>query len=172
MSATPPVAPRLRVAHLNARAANEFSVSPDADQRKAIAEELELLDLPALEFVGDIRAQGADSWVLDGDLRATVVQPCAVTLAPVTSKIGDKVRRIYSPHLTQPEEDEVEMPDDEMEPLGQFIDLGAVMIEALALALPLYPRAKGVDLPEAEVAPEPDTRKPFAGLADLLKRDS
>ena len=33
--------------------------------------------------------------------------------------------------------------DDTIEKLGREIDLAAVMIEALSLALPLYPRADG-----------------------------
>ena len=41
-----------------------------------------------------------------------------------------------------------------MEPLPQALDLGEVMVEALALALPPYPRAPGVELGEV-VATEP-----------------
>ncbi len=41
-----------------------------------------------------------------------------------------------------PTDDEAEMPeDDTAEPLPEVIDPGAVMFEALALALPDYPRA-------------------------------
>jgi uncharacterized metal-binding protein YceD (DUF177 family) len=53
------------------------------------------------------------------------------------------------------------------------IDVSAVMAEALALHLPLYPRAGGADLGEA-VFTEPglapmrdEDAKPFAGLAGL-----
>ena len=75
--------------------------------------------------------------------------------------------------MAPPDADETEMPDADLEPLGQTIDPGAVMIEALALALPEYPRSKGADAAAAE-GPAPDgdgdgdTRRPFAGLADLL----
>ena len=50
----------------------------------------------------------------------------------------------------------------------------AVAIEALALALPLYPRAPGVDLGQVLAGPpgeNPLTEadlKPFAGLAKLI----
>lgn len=177
MTEKSPFAHRLRVAHLNARAGNPVALAPDAAARTAIADDLGLLDLPALSFDGTITAQGADSWALEGQLRARITQACVVTLAPVETKIDDTVRRIFTPHLTPPEDEEIEMPDDALEPLGAFIDAGAVMVEALALALPLYPRAPDAALP-ASVAAETDTgtgtdgetRKPFAGLADLLKR--
>lgn len=174
MTSTAVFTHRLRVAHLNPRAATEVALEPDAEARAAIAADLGLLDLPALRFNARITAQGNDAWLLQGHLSARVVQPCVVTLAPVETPIDEDVRRIFSPHAVAPVEEEAEMPDDEMELLGQFIDAGAVMVEALALALPLYPRAADAELPEAEPeAPdEDDRRKPFAGLDALLsKRD-
>ena len=61
------------------------------------------------------------------------------------------------------------MPDETLEPLGQFIDLAAVMIEELALALPAYPRAPGVAFDAAPAEPPAETRRPFAGLDRLLR---
>ncbi len=62
-------------------------------------------------------------------------------------------------------------------PFGQGIehrvDLGEVLLEALALAIPPFPRANGVDLGEIRAAPkgvdpmDDDALKPFAGLAGL-----
>lgn len=167
-----PQNPRLRVAHLNARADNAFDLAPDAARRRAIADALDLIDLPRLRMVGVVRASGRDGWALEARLSARVVQPCVVTLAPVTSDLADAVARLYSPHVTAPEDDEVEMGDELLEPLGAFIDLDAVMVEALSLALPLYPRADGADMPAAAVddAPDAPTRRPFAGLADLMRK--
>jgi uncharacterized metal-binding protein YceD (DUF177 family) len=57
------------------------------------------------------------------------------------------------------------------------IDACAVMMEALTLALPPYPRAAEADFAGAAAAPEgaapltdEETTRPFAGLADLLKK--
>ena len=144
---------RLRVAHLNPRAPTPFSLVPDAERCAAIATELGIPALSRLSFAGEIRAEAGEAWVLTGRLRARVTQPCVVTLKPVKTALDEEVERHYSPHISTPEGDEVEMPDDTLEPLGQFIDLGAVMIEELALALPEYPRAEGVAF---EAAPDED----------------
>ncbi len=172
MTAAPPFAHRLRVAHLNPRTPTPFLLEPDDQARAAIASDLGLLGLPALRFEGSVQAQGNDAWALSGDLTARVVQPCVVTLEPVESPIDEEVRRIFSPHVSAPVDEEVEMPDDEIEPLGQFIDIGAVMVEALALALPLYPRADGAELEDGTepAAEDEDKRKPFAGLDQLLSK--
>lgn len=164
-----------RVAAIAGRTSTHVRFRPSAPERKAIAEVLGLLDLPVLEFDGDIRPAGKRDMVLRGALSARVVQPCSISLEPVTTKIDEEVRRQYLADFIEPEADEIEIPDDDtMEPLPEVIDAAAVAIEALALALPLYPRAPGVELGEA-VYTEPGKSplregdlKPFAGLAGLV----
>ena len=162
---------RLRVAHLNARAETPFDLAPGDEARAALAAALGIEAVPALRFSGAVRPERGDAWALSGQLQARVVQPCVVTLEPVETAIDEPVERLFSPHLRAPEGEEVEMPDETVEPLGQWIDLGAILEEALALALPLYPRAAGVaPLEETEPETEDDRQRPFAGLADLMGR--
>jgi uncharacterized metal-binding protein YceD (DUF177 family) len=171
----------LRVADLSQTVATDFDLRPDAAVMQALAADLGLSGLRKLRFAGRIAAQGTRDWRLSGRLGATVVQTCVVTLDPVTTRIDTDVQRLFVAGLTDPQGDEAEMPeDDEIEALGAWIDPGAVMAEALALALPLYPRAKGAALGDAVFttpgqAPmrDEDTR-PFAGLSGLreaLKKD-
>lgn len=177
MSKTPPSRAALRVAELAQNSATAFLIQPDAPQMAAIAEALDLSGLRKLRLSGEIRAHGATDWLLTAMLGATVTQPCAVTLAPVTTRIDEPVRRLFLrayDDYDNADEPEVEMPeDDEVERLGAWIDPEAVMIEALSLALPLYPRAEGAALEETvltEPGVVPLTRekmKPFAGLAAL-----
>ncbi|WP_265499230.1 YceD family protein [Paracoccus beibuensis] len=161
---------RLRVAHLNPNTPTPFHLAPDAETRAALAGELGLDVLSRLDFRGELRAHGRDGWLLTGNLAARVTQPCVVTLRPVRSDIRDDVHIQFSPHVAAPEGDEIEMPDETLEPLGTFIDLSAIMVEALSLALPEYPRAEGAELPAPDQPDEPagDTRRPFAGLDKLL----
>lgn len=171
MTPAAPYAHLLRVTQLNPRQPTRVTLAPDATARTAIARTLGLTDLPAARLEATIRATGSDAWELTGRLAARVVQPCIITLAPVETAIDEPVRRIYSPHAAAPEGEDVEMPDDETEPLGQTIDAGAVLVEALSLALPLYPRAPGAELPAAAVDDDDaDTRRPFAGLSALMQR--
>ncbi|MEM7522045.1 MAG: DUF177 domain-containing protein, partial [Pseudomonadota bacterium] len=138
---------------------------------------LELTGLRKLRFAGTISGHAARDWVLSGTLGATVTQPCAVSLDPVTTRIDVPVRRLFLRAIDPIEADEIEMPeDDAVEQLGQWIDPEAVMIEALSLAVPEYPRAPGAQLGET-VLSEPgvvpltdEAIRPFAGLADLKAR--
>lgn len=165
------------VRQLPARKPLRFDLVPDAGTRDRIAASLGLISLPTLRFSGELRPEGRHDVLLEARLTARVVQPCSVTLAPVPADIVETVRRRYVAGLEQPAGDEVEVPEDvDTEPLPEAIDGGAVAVEALALALPLYPRAPGAGLGEAVFAPpgvEPlrDTDlRPFAGLAALKDR--
>ncbi len=168
----------LRVADLPNRKPTQFELTPPAKQLAAFAADLDLLALKKLRFTGTLRPLGKSDWQLTAELGATVVQPCVVTLDPVTTRIDEKIERVFladkSLFATDDTEEEIEMDaDDSREPLGDIIDPGHVMLEALALALPLYPRHADADLGE-QVFTEPgkqamrdEDTKPFAGLAAL-----
>lgn len=169
----------IRITELSARRPLRFSHVPDAGTLAAIAKVVGADVVRKLRFAGELRPEGRRDWMLEADLGATVVQPCVVSLAPVTTRIDQPViRRFVADPDFHPEtravtEAEMEIPeDDTIEPLGAVIDTGAVMIEALALALPLYPRADGAELGDLTVAPpgaEPLTKtaNPFAALSAL-----
>lgn len=177
MSQRPPSSAALRVADLSTRKATPFALHPDPDARRQIAEELDLLGIRKLTFEGTVQATGGADWQLLGRLGATVVQPCAVTLAPVTSRIDETVARLYQNDYQAGDDPETEMPeDDTTEELTHWIDPEAVMREALILSLPLYPRAadaafSDVAVTEPGVAPMRDEdARPFAGLAELRQK--
>lgn len=174
MSPKPPSDTARRVADLSQSGENGFALRPEKEALEAIALALDLSALRKLSFEGRISPLGRDDWQLTGRLGATVVQPCVVTLAPVTTRIDTEVTRQFISDYAEPDEPEAEMPeDDTTEPLGQWIDPAAVMQEALALAVPDYPRAEDAELGQmvyTEPGEKPMTdedAKPFAGLADL-----
>ena len=160
----------------------EFALRPTAEERAALAESMAIRSVRKLSFAGRLLPEGATDLTLEASLGATVVQDCGVTGAPVVTRIDEPVLRRYLAKMDSVEGDEDEMPeDDTAEPLPAEIDLNAVMAEALALALPLWPRAESVepvDLTVTEPGKKPMTdedARPFAGLAalrDQLKGDT
>ena len=166
-----------RVSDLSTRRPTAFELVPDSPAREAIAKSLDLSALKKLRFVGEITPAGARGWTLSGTLGATVVQPCVVTLEPVTTRIDETIERVFMPaeYFEQAEAgSETEMPEDtRTEPLGNVISAYDTMVESLSLSLPQYPRADQADLGEAVFAEDGVTpmrdedTKPFAGLAGL-----
>ena len=166
----------LRVADLPNRQGVDFRLSPDTEARAALAAQLDLPKLRKLTFSGTLRPEGHHDWRLEGVLGATAVQSCVVTSDPVTTRIDTPVLRRFLRRMPEIDEPEVEIPDDDsIEPLGPVIDPGAVMAEALTLALPDYPRAPGADLADLSGivdsvdAPPAERQTPFADLSALIQ---
>jgi uncharacterized metal-binding protein YceD (DUF177 family) len=164
----------LKLAALPRNAPRSFSIQPDAEARATLAAELGLDGLRKLRLEGEILPEGKRDWRLHARLGATVVQPCVVTGAPVTTRIDSDFARSYRAGFADPEDTEAEMPeDDSVEPLPDLLDLAAVMAEALALELPDYPRAPEADLGAAVFGPpgvapmKDEDARPFAMLKGL-----
>lgn len=171
----------LKIAGLDAQAETAFDYRPDADATARIAGDLDLLGLRKARIWGTVRPMGKRDWALEARIGATVVQPCVVTLAPVTTRIEEPVERTYLARFETPEAAEVEIPDDvSAEPLPEEVDLAILLSESIALALPPYPRSDDADhdsysVSEPGVAPLTDEDvSPFAalkGLKDSLGTD-
>ena len=145
----------------------DFDISPDPEEAAALARLLGARAVRKLRFRGRLTPASKGSWDLTAELGATAVQTCVVSLEPVTTRIDEPVRRTFVPDTAVSAEIEVSPDeDDEIEPLGDRIDLGRIAIEALALALPDYPRKDGVAL-EANDDEDADRPRPFAALAAL-----
>lgn len=175
---TPKETPELRFVTktLAARKPTRFDFYPDAPARAAMATALGLIEVLALRLTGELRPVGRHDFELVADLTARAVQPCSVTLAPVPCTLSESVHRRFVADFATPEGDEVEMGDEETDPLPEILDIAEIATEALALALPQYPRAPGVELGEAVfagpgVAPLSDADlRPFSGLAALAAK--
>ena len=161
----------IEVRTLSALDGLDFDIAPAPDEGAALARLLAAQAVRKLRFTGHLAPLDKGGWALDGTLGATVVQTCVVTLEPVTSRVDQPVRRRFLPAASARAAELVVDPDedDEIEPLGDRIDLGLVAIEALALALPAYPRKEGAVLGPADAGTlaEEEEPKPFAALAAL-----
>ena len=172
MSETAPSSHALLVADLKGETA--FDVQADAPQLEAWATGLGLLSLRKLSFRGKVAPLGKRDWRLSAKLGATVEQTCIVTLEPVRTRIDQTVTQTFVADFAEPTSAESEMPEDEStEPLARWIDLERVMLEAISLAMPDYPRKGDVAFEDAQFAAPgvlpltDEAKKPFAGLADL-----
>jgi uncharacterized metal-binding protein YceD (DUF177 family) len=145
----------------------------DGATRARIARTLDLQALDLLEADMTV-APDAAGFEVRGDLHATLTQTCGATLEPLPAEIRTQfsVRcRDLSPEEQAAEPaHEVEIGLEDVDPPdvieGGVIDLGAYVVEHLALELDPFPRKPGVvfEPPAAEAEPSP-----FAVLAGLKR---
>jgi hypothetical protein len=130
--------------------------------RAAVAEAAGLKGLPSLRATFDL-ARHARSVEVSGRVEATVGQTCVVTLEPIENQVAETFDLAFAPPA-DPAFSRAEPP----EPLeGDTIDLGAIAVEFLMLAIDPYPRKKGVEF-ISPTAPD-TTTSPFSALGSLKK---
>ena len=165
----------LRVADLRQSKGTHFDVRFSAGDQQSAAKTLEIPGVAKMRFHGQITPLGSADWELKGTVGATVTQECVLTLVPVKTRMDEQVYRIFRKDVPDYEDGsvvELNM-DEHEEPLGAEIDLFAIAVEAIALALPPYPKAEGAALETTAFAGEDVTpmsdedAKPFASLAAL-----
>jgi uncharacterized metal-binding protein YceD (DUF177 family) len=149
-------------------------IDADAEARAALAERFGLLDLESFTAKAGIRRRRDTGWIeLRGQLKASVVQACVVSLEPVSSQVEAEIDELFDDN---PAGDAVEIDLDPLaedpEPLdGGALDVGEVIAQTLSLAIDPYPRAPGADLETlnetGEVGRETSEDSPFAALAAL-----
>jgi uncharacterized metal-binding protein YceD (DUF177 family) len=150
----------------------ELAASPAA--RDAIARAAKVQGLPRLEAVFDVTRHGRDGLRVQGRVFATVEQSCVVTLEPLHNEIDEQVDLVFVPQsamYTEPESSggkKRAASEEAPEALdGDSVDLGAIAIEFLNLAIDPYPRKPGVVFESP--ATSDDGAHPFAALAALKK---
>ncbi|MEM0921989.1 MAG: DUF177 domain-containing protein [Pseudomonadota bacterium] len=124
---------------------------------------------------GQLTAWGEAGWRAEGRLSAELTQTCVVTLGPVKQEISEEITRHYLPaNLIGDSADiTVDLDEDAPDPFTGSIDLGALMLEELALVIDPYPRADGAELETRifaapGIAPMTDEdARPFAKLSEL-----
>ena len=155
------------------------NIKPDATYRcKIIPSEAEIdMLLNRFDYIAvsdlvaelEIRKVALDCWDVHGSLTANVVQSCVVTGKPLAESVDFKLEERYvriTDDITS-----VEVDLDGVEPLKNgFIDLGEMVIQSLALAVTVWPRAS--DAPEY-IESEPVKRDhPFAGLVAIKQTNN
>ncbi len=154
-----------------AREGRTARLQPGTEQLGAIAERLELVDLPAFTADIDLRWEGAGETLrLAGRLIATVVQRCVVTLQPVSADIDYSFVERY---LLEPAEtdDEILVSVDEELDLDVIpetgLDIADIAVQHLSLALDPYPRHPDAEEQTEARADLDEPTGPFAKLAVL-----
>jgi uncharacterized metal-binding protein YceD (DUF177 family) len=155
-------------------AGRELEVAPDAEALAAMADILKITtletfhaSLTAVKLRGGIRVQGR--------LTARIVQPSVVTFEPVTQDIDEPVDRLFiqgpdKPHNPAPgAEIFVDLEDEDFPDHvdGNEVDLSALLIETIALAINPYPRLPGENLESVGVDLTDKEEGPFARLKSL-----
>jgi hypothetical protein len=144
-----------------------------AEERKTIAEALDLIACASLTARYTISPRGQGHFRLTGGLQARVEQACVVTLEPLTNDIAVSFSVDYWPEtdIPAPTGGVVDVHDEpDLEPIvAGRLQVGRVVFECLAGAIDLFPRKPGATF-EAPASSEGDSSAPAEGPFAALGR--
>jgi uncharacterized metal-binding protein YceD (DUF177 family) len=150
------------------------SVNATPDERAAIADELDLLELRSLEAELAVSAGTAGVINVTGRLDAELVQSCVVSLKPVVQTVSEAIERRFARERKDHVAKAVDVPVAAEEPPDLYgeagIDLGAVVLEQLILGIDPYPRAEDAEPPIALDGDADSGDSPFAVLKSFGHR--
>jgi uncharacterized metal-binding protein YceD (DUF177 family) len=181
-----PFSRRFRIERLHQREDVEVTIEADATERAALAsiDGLQRVDRLAAHFrVSPLGPQGAR---VRGEVTASVIQTCVVSLEPIEAEVHETVDLRFAPDadvaaaeaawklaLEDPATDleHLEEPPDPI--VDGELDLGVIAAEFLALGLDPYPKKPDAKLEydAGDSRDEGDTVSPFAALQRLKGRD-
>lgn len=154
------------------------AVEADAPARLAIAQAMGIVSVEAFSaaltvvpFRGGLRAQGR--------LDARVIQASVVSFEPVAEHIEEEIDRVFLPAPKQGQQPAagsevfIDLENDDFPDHidGPEVDLSALLLETLALALDPYPRREGETIDTLGLGAGDDGDGPFAKLARLKADD-
>jgi uncharacterized metal-binding protein YceD (DUF177 family) len=162
---------------------HRLALKPGAEARPATTHAAEPAELAAV--TAQLAIEGVETLALEarletvdgvfrcrGELRARVVQACVVTGEPVSADVVAPFERYLVVGAAPAGAIDIDPDERDVDYLDEpVVDVGAIAVEELALALDPYPRAADADAAlaasnEATDATEP--RRPFAALARKL----
>ena len=167
----------ITIASLSLKKPNPFLFVPRRGAAAAMAEDIGAIGIKKLRFEGNIVSTGTSSWLLSGQLGATVIQECVVTLAPKKTRLDVAVVRDFSTEEGgEPTRTYQPVPELDIETVAGAINLAAVSREVLLLELPTYPKVEGAESnllnfsDDSGLDSHGDGRRPFASLSELRNR--
>lgn len=147
-------------------------IEADESERAALAARLDIVELRGLSAEVVLRRVSGKGLIrASGRLLANVVQNCVATMVPVQGHIDEKFEEMFAPEGYEAPEGQ---DDDDLPEIfdGREIDIGEMAAQLLSLALDPYPRAReaGTEAPAVAPPDEAERRRPFEGLAEMLKK--
>ncbi|WP_332685165.1 YceD family protein [Bosea sp. (in: a-proteobacteria)] len=156
-----------------------FELSAAQPELGEIARHLGVASVEALKGEYSLSRNG-DRVKLEGKITAALHQVCVVTLEAFPVALAVPLKLDFAPEAelaaaaaADAGEIDIEVLLNEQDPpeaiVDGVIDLGAITLEFLALALDPYPRKPGASFEDS--APEAAAESPFAALARLKDRE-
>ncbi|MDG2474660.1 MAG: hypothetical protein P8M50_05195 [Paracoccaceae bacterium] len=131
----------------------KFNHSCSLEELSDLTEILRVKKLKKFSFKGQFIQSSKMNYTLQASLQATLLQPCVISLSTVKIKIDRTIEQYYSVEEQKNINKSISIDSEsiEIEQLHRETNIGDIMIEALSLEIPLYPKKNNADFEEITV---------------------
>ena len=116
------------------------------EQLEQLTKILKVEKVIEFSFRGQCIQSSKHQYILQASLEATLIQNCVISLSPMKTKIHHKIEQHFSDKRQESMGNviTVGLDDTEIDLLSDELNVGDIMLEALSLEIPLYPKKKNV----------------------------
>ena len=160
---------RIKLAELSGVGKTQFSIILSIQELTKLEKFLDVPKIVSLKC--KMRLKPAENgWLLIGKLKIIVHQLCVISLERVRTKMEIPLRRhlLVSSYNSLKESTPLDLSLVDTHPLEDYLELGEIICEEIILALPQYPKKKGVTFAPHNISLESDkTPNHFQKLTKL-----
>jgi len=148
---------RIKLAEPRGSSKTQFPISLSTQERSKLERFLDIQKI--ISFKCKISLKPTENgWLLLGKLKIIVYQLCVISLEKVRTNLEIPIRRnlIVSNYNSLKESSPLDLSLVDTHPLEDYLELGEIICEELILALPQYPKKKGVAFAPPDISLESD----------------
>ena len=164
----PPFSRVIKISDLNVKKNNQFIINLLKKETISLVKFLDIQSLNLFKCIINI-VYLKDRWEINGQVSINCNLQCVISLEDLSYKLKIPVKRFLSSDLmtqynTTTNYENINCDTD---PLTENVDLGDIVSEEIYLAIPKYPKKRGVKLKNIIITEENSELNPFKKLENL-----
>ena len=165
---SPPFSRIIKFSEFEIREKKQIKLNLDKKEINLLERFLEIKSIRAFNCIINILPSG-DDWEVNGKISMTCNLQCIISLEDLKYKLCIPIKRYLSSIQNKKIDKFIKYEDinSDIDPLTESIDLGDIISEELYLAIPKYPKKKGVKLDQFFNSKEDTKLNPFQRLEKL-----
>ena len=165
---SPPFSRIIKFSELDIRKKKQIKINLDKKEINLLERFLQIKSIRSFNCIINILPLG-DNWEVNGKISMTCNLQCIISLEDLKYKLCIPIKRYLSTIQNKKNDKFIKYEDinSEIDPLTECIDLGDIISEELYLAIPKYPKKKGVKLEHIFNSQEDTEPNPFQKLEKI-----
>lgn len=165
---TPPFSRVIKISDLNIKKNNQLRINLSQKEINSLVKFLDIRSINSFNCNVSL-VHLKDKWEINGKVSINCTLQCVISLEDLKYKLKIPIKRYLSSNMKIQSNKIIkyENIDYDTDPLTEIINLGDILSEEIYLAIPKYPKKRGVKLKNILINEENSELNPFKKLENL-----